>query len=448
MTSPSGIIGCIRLAVVVSVGLAGLCAPAAAAVGVHSRRIGSASDVFALADRARQRGDLPTAEKLLGALLRDPSDMVRAEARFRLARLLVAIGKTAPAAVLLRRVVDDHPDAVPARLELAGLLQRMGDEKSALRELRALGTLDLPPSVARFVDRISASLQASRPLSFQLELALAPDTNINRATRSDTLGTVLGDFTFDKESRARSGVGATVHGFAQGRVGLSTDLNLAGHASLDANLYRQRQFNDISLEVAGGPEFRLGPARIAAEAGLGQQWYGMEPYQRSLRLSASARLKVDAVSQLRIDGSARRSDNLFNDLQDGRGLSSALRYERALSPQLTVSLGAGVDRFRARDDAYSTRSWSVGATAYREIGRMTVELGADIGGLKADDRLEILPAARADRLVRLHAGAVFRRLTVGGFSPTMRLTIERNRSNVEFYDYKRTHTEFGITRAF
>lgn len=49
---------------------------------------------------------------------------------------------------------------------------------------------------------------------------------------------------------------------------------------------------------------------------------------------------------------------------------------------------------------------------------------------------------------RLHLGAVFRQLTIAGFAPTARLVIERNRSNVEFYDYKRPRTEFGISRAF
>ena len=427
---------------------------AGAAVGVpaagttRSLRLGSASDLFAMATEAQGRGDFRSAEMVFTALLHDPSDMVRAEARFRLAKLLAANGKSAEAALLLRRVVDAHPKAVPARLELAGLLQRMGDEKSALRELRAIGTLDLPPNVARFVDRMAASLQASRPLSFQLELGLAPDTNINRATRSDTLGTVFGDFTLDKQSRAKSGVGAAVRGFVQGRLPLSNDVNLAAHASLDANLYRHRQFDAVTLEIAGGPELRLGPARVAAEAGAGQSWFGLKPYQRTLRLSSSARVNVDAVSQLRVDGSARWSDNAFNHLEDGRGLSAAVRFERALSPQLTVGLGAGIDRFRARDDAYSTRSWGVGVTAYRDIGRTSVELGVDIGRLSADDRLEILPAAREDRLTRLHAGAVFRQLTVGGFAPTLRIVAERNRSTIEFHDYKRTRTEFGITRAF
>jgi hypothetical protein len=264
----------------------------------------------------------------------------------------------------------------------------------------------------------------------------------------ETLDTVFGQFTFDKDSKPKSGVGAAIRSLVQGRLNLSANVTLAARASLDAKLYRHREFNDVSLEVAGGPEFRLGPVRISAEAGVGQQWYGMEPFQRSLRLSSSAWLKVDDVSQLRVDGSARWSDNRFNDLQDGRGLAVAARYERALSPQFTVSIGAGADRFAARDDAYSTRSWTIGASAYREIGRMTVEIGGEIGRLNADDRLQILPEARQDKITRLHLGTVFRQLTVAGFSPTLRLVMERNHSNVEFYDYKRTRTEFGISRAF
>ena len=60
----------------------------------------------------------------------------------------------------------------------------------------------------------------------------------------------------------------------------------------------------------------------------------------------------------------------------------------------------------------------------------------------------LLPEARDDRLRRFHLGAVFRQLTVAGFAPTARVVIERNRSTVEYYDYKRTRTEFGVTRAF
>jgi hypothetical protein len=191
---------------------------------------------MAIAERALMSGEAATAEKLFRALLKDPSPEVRAEARFRIAKLIAANGRTSEAAVLLRRVLDDHPNAAPVRLELAALLSKMGDEAGALRELRAVRTTDLPLQVARFVDRLSASLQANKPLGFQLELALAPDTNINRATRSDTLGTVIGDFAINE--KAKSGVGATVRGLVQARLRLASDLDFAGRISSDASLYR------------------------------------------------------------------------------------------------------------------------------------------------------------------------------------------------------------------
>ena len=59
----------------------------------------------------------------------------------------------------------------------------------------------------------------------------------------------------------------------------------------------------------------------------------------------------------------------------------------------------------------------------------------------------LFPEARSDSFSRFSLGATFRRLTFGGFAPTTRIIIERNRSTIEFYDYQRIRTEFGIARA-
>jgi len=408
----------------------------------------TAGQMLNLAEEMVRRGKSDDAQPILEALTRDPDANIRNEARFRRAMLLEAGGRNEAAAVLLRRILDEKPDATAVRFKLATMLQKMGHEESALRELRALSSSDLPPDVARFVDRLSASLQATKPIGFQIELALAPDTNINRATRSDTLGTIFGDFTLDKGSQARSGVGAALRGFAQARHVFNDSLGVVTRFSGEANLYRQRDFDDIALDWSLGPEWRVGRTRLTGEAGIGRQWYGMKPFQRSFRLSASATRPIDAVSQLRLDASVRWIDNRFNGLQDGRGYSLRARYERALSANLLIAVSSGFDRFKATDAAYSTRGWSAGLSAYRNVGRMTLSAGVDVGRLKADDRLALLPRARTDRLMRLSFGAVVRRLTFAGFAPVTRLVIERNRSTVEFYDFRRVRTEFGISRAF
>jgi len=424
-------------------------AAAAVAGQAESRKVAvTAADLLRLAQDYVRRGSRTDAKAILVLLSDDPDPQTRNEARYRRALLLETEGSLVGAALLLRQVLDQSPDAAAVRLQLATMLHKMGDEESARRELRALRSADLPPDVARFVDRMAALLQSTKPFRVHVELALAPDSNINRATRSDTLGTVFGDFTFEKDSKAKSGLGATARVRAQARIGLSNDVTLVGRTSIDANLYRHMDFSDFSLEAAAGPEWRFGRVRLSAEGGAGEQWYAMKSYQRSLRLAASAVAPIGPVSQLRVEASARHADNRVNDLQDGRGISAQIALERALSPTLMVSGSLGADRFKAADAAYSTRSWRAGVSAYRAIGAMTVSLSLDIGGLQADDRLQLLPQARSDRSMRLSVGTVLRHLTVAGFAPMTRLVVERNRSTIEFYNYKRIRTEFGIARAF
>lgn len=420
-------------------------ASADAAAGRQQTRA-SAADLFNMAETLMKSGQSEQARLLLELLAKDPDLSVRSEARFRQAQLLDAGGRHQAAAVILRRIVDENPDAAAVRVKLATLLHQMGDEENALRQLRALRSADLPLTVARFVDRLSASLQATKPFAVHLEMALAPDSNINRATRSETLGTVFGDFSLDQE--ARSGVGGAIRVMAQARRPVTSSFTLLARAGAEASIYRDKDFNDISLDLSGGPEWRLGRTRLTAESGVSQQWFGMKPYQRSLRLAGSVTQPIGTVSQARIDLAARWTDHRLNNLEDGRGVAARVRYERALSPRTFVSAFAGVDRYKARDDAYSTRSWTLGLAAHREVGRLTVTAGAEFGRLTADERLALLPHAREDKLTRVHVGAVFRQFTVAGFAPLTRLVVERNRSSVEFYDYKRTRTEFGISRAF
>lgn len=438
--------------IMIGAATAAMAAPSArAATGAGPRPLSvraTTAQLFELAAQLERRGDLKQAVAILSVLENDPNPDVRNEARYRRALLMEADGRNRDAAVLIRRILDEKPTATAARLKLATLLQGMGDEGAALRELRALRTTDLPPTVARFVDRLSASLQASKPLGFQIEMAFAPDTNINRATRSDTLGTVLGDFTIEEESKARSGIGAAVRGMVQGRKQLVDDLSITARTSLEARLYRDKDFDDISVDLSVGPEFQIGKTRYSVEAAATQQWYGMAPYQRGTRISASATRPLGPVSQVRVDAGYRLVDNRLNDLQDGHGLSARFRYERALSATTLISTSIGGDRFRARDDAYSTRFLGGSVTAYREAGRMSLSAGIEVGVLKADERLLLLPETRKDTLIRFQLSSVFRQFTVGGFAPMTRFVVERNKSTVEYYDYKRRRMEFGVVRAF
>src|SRR3569623_2961652 len=80
----------------------------------------SAAQLFAYAAAARDRGDYAAAEPAYQALFQDPDLELRTEARFRLAEMSTTkLGKHREAAVLLRRLLADKPDAASVRLELA-----------------------------------------------------------------------------------------------------------------------------------------------------------------------------------------------------------------------------------------------------------------------------------------------------------------------------------------
>ena len=409
----------------------------------------TAGQMFDLSEQMVQRGKSDEAERILELLSRDPDPNVRNEARFRRARIARTAGKPEAAAVLLRRILDDKPDATPVRIELAQLLDQIGDADGAWRELRAAQAAGLPPAVARVVDRFSEAIRARRPAGASFEIAVAPDSNINRATRSDTLGTVLGDFQIDKESKARSGTGLALQGQAFRHFSSqSGEQSVLVRATGAANLYAKSDFNDVAFDLAAGPELRLGRNQVNLEIGTTQRWFGQKPVMHAVRIGMTWARPMWRRTHLRLSANAALSDNQFNDLEDGKTYSGGVELEHAFSPTTGAGLHFSVNRESLRDPGYSTTGWRGGLLGWREIGRMTVTAGFDMGKLNADERLLLFPDKRSDKFTKLSFGATMRQVQLRGFSPIARFTMERNRSTIEFYDYKRTRIETGIVRAF
>lgn len=427
--------------------LAGLVTTSPSAAAPNDPHL-SAAQLLRLADAATAKGDLAMAERAYRALIGDPSQEIRLEARYRLAILERKRGRLTDAASLLRQILDHRPDALPVRLELAGILDKLGDRDGAWRQVRAAQAAGLPPAVARMVDRYSEALRAQRPFGASLEIALAPDSNINRATRSEILGTVLGDFAIADDGKARSGTGVSIQGQIYRRLALNADSSLLVRAASSANLYRRTEYNDVAVDVAVGPEISFRRDRLQLELGSTLRWFGQKPFMRSARIALTVSHPLGRRTLFRLTGSGALIDNQLNDLQDGRNWAVQANIERALTPDAGVIVFAGADRQSLKDAAYSTTGWRVGLTGWRDIGRMTLVFGAESGTLNADDRLALFPAARSDRSSRLSVGASFRRLEFRGLAPIVRFSIERNKSNIAFYDYRRVRTEFGVVRAF
>ena len=408
-----------------------------------------AAQVFALADQLRAQGDFANAEVAYRALQQDPDEEIRTEARFRLGLMLADdLKRYNDAALEFRRILDDKPGAGRVRLELARMHALLGNMASARKELRAAQAAGLPTAVEQMVKFYSRALNSRKPLGGSIEVALAPDSNINRATRSTTLGTVIGDFTLDEDARAKSGVGLGLKAQGYARLGMGAGTDFLIRASTDARLYRDSDFSDVTASLQAGPQYNWAGNQLTVSVGPSRRWYGGNLFSTSIGAGVSLQRPAGKRGQWRLDGNIAHTANAQNPLQtsDSYALSAAL--DRAFSARF----GGGVQLFglreAARDPGYSLTIGGTSAYLYRELGRTTLVGTLGYSHLESDERLMLYPNRRVEDRYSASVAATLRALKLGSFAPLVRLKWEANHSTIEIYEYRRVVAEFGVTSAF
>lgn len=408
----------------------------------------AAADIFVLAERYAAAGRSADAEALLLGLTRDPDADYRAEARFRLALSREARGDRRGAIEWLKALLDEQPNAGRPRLELARLLAASGDEAGARRELRRAGAAGLPDDVARVVDRFATALRSVRPIGGALEFAIAPDSNINRATTQERVDTVVAPLTLSRDARATSGIGVSLSGQAFARGDISDDVAILSRISVRADLYGKSRFNDLVLTLASGPEFRLGGARVRPAAIAQRRWFGGELFSESYGGSLNVLKSLDRVSQAEGELTLLQSRYRPNPLQDGLLVDVNVAYDRALSPRFSVRIGVRGTRQDGSIDFLKNVSGGIDLLASRAFGKQLVFVQASGFTLKADGRDPLFGVTRSDHRLDMTAGAILRRFSWRGLAPLVRVTHTRSDSNVPIFDFKRTRVEFAISREF
>lgn len=408
----------------------------------------TAPQVFAVADQLAREDKLDEAIKVLDVLQKDKNADYRNEARFRHAQLLIQLHKLAEAAILYRTILDERPNAARVRLELAAILAQMGDTSAARHELRQAQAGGLPPEVAQVVNQYVVALRSKKPWGGSFELALAPDSNINRATDAKTLDTVIAPLNLSADARQQSGIGLKGSGQVYLRANLGKNITLVPRVSSQGAFYRASQFNDVSGSAQLGLEWRSKADRFTPSAGYTWRWYGRDLYARTQSLNLDWLHPMGKRAQLNTNIGINRLRYARNPLQDGMIYNASISYERAFTVRSGGSISFFVNRQTAQDPGYATASGGLSLIYWHDFGKMTLFGTATINRLEADKRLFLFPDRRKEWYARGGVGAVFRQIQVAGFSPVVRVAYERNWSTVGIYDYRRIATDFGVTRAF
>ena len=403
--------------------------------------------MFALADTLFEQGDKAGAAEILEVLTQDKHPELRAEARFRLAAVREQLGDLAGAAAALRDLLAERPEANRARLELARILESMGETRSARSELDQARAIGLPPEVEANVRRFASRLASPRKRGLTLELTAGPDSNINRATTSAFIDTIIAPFELDADARRQPGFGTT--GVARFH---STDdigpVALLTRANGLANLYDKSRFNDVQLSADTGPQLQLGKLSLRPSGIIERRWFGGDLYATGWGGDIALLAPLSGRSQVELRVSRVKQDIRPNRGQDGWRTAFDIAFTRVLGPRTTAQVALRHGRLDARFEPESVRLWGGSLLLAYQGKSMTLFGEAAIAKSRGEAPLFLFGERRRDTRIDLSGGAIFTKAKLGGFLPVVRISHTDSKADIVLWDYKRTRLDVGLTRSF
>jgi len=323
----------------------------------------------------------------------------------------------------------------------------MGKDKEARSELRSVEA-KVPADVARSVRRFSSALTNLKRRGAAIELALGPDSNINRATSAQYIDTVIAPFRLDRDARGQSAIGVSAGGEAWSRDGIF-GATLLTRAGLHGDLFPGRgRFNDIQFSLSSGPEFETPLGRIRPALLHERRWYGGDAYSSGTGGAFNWLAVSKEKDQLQFDGSVIHQAVRKNAFLDGTRYALFATYDHAFTPETSVRLTA---RGVVLDAAIEPESlWQAGGDLLIAHILPGATLFAQAGYTRTKARAPILlfDRTRGDDRIDLTGGMIARALTVAGFVPLVRLSYTRSRSTILLYDFKRARLDVGLTHEF
>ena len=376
-----------------------------------------------------------------------------------------------------RTVLIGEPNLLRVRLELARSLfgrgvcvqpprnlfkHLIGDDCWAAEQhfLRVLGSGGVPPIAATRIRGFVQVIRARKRASGSLNVSLAPDTNVNTATSSETIDILGLPFQLDDEARARSGIGVVgTLGVVYQRP-IPTLKWLPGSVArlrVGGQMYRRDysggDFDDSSYSIFAGPRFIGNRSQLNIAFQADNRTVNGRPYSRQFGLQADGAYMMFRKLWVGGGGTLARSYPLValgDPFNPGFTANVNAFAFIPVIPSLSLRVSSGLSRektgrLRTR---HKTRWAGISLNYDLPLG-FTVSGGQQLFFTGYDYGSAIFgPDPPKTRMVFSRVSAYNRAIKIMGFSPSISIIRENRTSNVGVYEYKRYRVEGGVVRVF
>ena len=356
-----------------------------------------------------------------------------------------------------RLILVNRPELVRVRLELARAFFLKGQYDLARRHFELVLAGGVPPPVAANIRAFLDAVQARKRFTGYFGAAIAPDSNLNAASESETvyIDTVFGRLPFTRQGDigAESVLGLSVWGGGEYQHPLGERLRLRVGADVAQREYSGGDFDQLFIAAHVGPRWLASPiTEISLLGTVQRQWLGGSRYadETGVRLELDRRL----TRRLWARGTAavRERDHL-HDILDGPITDFTLTLAWTPAPVLRVQWNVGYEHSHAQSEHWRKLSrWLRVGTSLALPLCFTFGTSAQMrrtqyeGSGQAHLTLDL--RGRRDRTRTLTVSVLNRAFTLFRFSPQLALIHEVRMTNAQAQNYERNRAELRFVRQF
>ena len=348
-----------------------------------------------------------------------------------------------------RAILVREPGATRVRLELARAFYLAKDYENAFRQFQFARAGNPPEGVVRTIERFLAAIRQEKSWSYNLSIALAPDTNINNATSAREAVLFGLPFELAGDARRTSGVGIALGAAGEIAPRVSERTRLRFGASLQRREYDGKHFDDMTLALHAGPRLVLSKWDLGLLGTGFRRWYGAKRFNEGVGARLEATHYLDSRTALSFGVSAQEVRYPHSSPQTGPTFAVFGGAVRALTPASSVTVRVGLGRQASRGASFANWSGQVGVGYYRDLpGGFSIYLEPSFSYARYAAADPLFGERRRDFGQEIQLSILNRRIVLTRFTPRISYTFARRNSSIDLYDFTQNRVEVGLTSQF
>ena len=419
----------------------------------------SPQQALIVAEQLFNRGKLDSASEILTELAAAEDETLdRTQIQFLTAMIAGARGEFSIAEEAFRKILDDKPDLVRVRLELARVLFAQRKDQSAAYHFRLALAAGLPPEAQENIRTFLSAIEQRKIWRVGASIGIAPDSNISAGPKDETVNLFGLPFELDADARERSGLGLATSLNAQifPKIKGPFRLELRGGGSVTD--YSGIEFDDVFLFAEAGPRYQGRSFSISALGAFSRRFFGGESFSRSVggKIAVQKGLTSRTNVGLRVSGASVRYD--LDASRDGEVYAAGLQLNHVLTNVSSVFASVNITREQSASPFLQNTQYALIAGYRRELPfGVTAQIGPDVYYRRFDECAQIDFGTDCDLTLApvredwTYGGSIFvtkRDWRLYGFAPVFSYQYLRNDSNSERAEFTRHRANIGLTRTF